>query len=481
ESFNLGVRTLYSMFGRFDYSYKGKYLVNGTLRRDGYSGFGAANRFGTFPSVGAAWRVSEEAFMKDVSWINDLKLRASWGELGSISAVDPFNQYTTFVSDPTRSWYDIGGANNSASQGYIANRQGNDSTKWETTVSKNLGIDLTLLQGKWTFSADVFRNDTRDLLVPRQRIALEPIVTQPSINIGTMRNDGFEFALGNRGNITSDLSYNVNFAFTKYKNEIIKVNEEGSEFNGGVDRLNNVLVTKKGLPISSFIGYNIVGFYNNASDTAKGPKINGATPVIGSYRFQDVDGDNNITSADRVILGSPHPDFQLSTNIELNYKNFDFTAFLFWNQGNEIFNNTKYFTDFRVFVGGVSTRVLEDSWTPETAGSAKLPRLGNGAENGYTGFVTGNSNSYYVEDGSFFRAKTVQLGYTLPRSIAQRIKLSSLRVYAQAQNLFTITNYTGADPDVSLFSNSGNDRGIGVDRGGFPNPKMFLLGLNVNF
>jgi hypothetical protein len=339
------------------------------------------------------------------------------------------------------------------------------------------------LEGKWDFTLNIFNNDTKDLLVERLRNSLEPVVTQPQDNIGTMKNKGFELSLNNRGKVTGSLNYDVSLNFSQYKNELVKMNQEGTVRLVNLDRLNGALITRAGIPISSFYGYQINGFYNTQADVDKGPKINGAPGQIGTWKYADVDGDGNITTADRTILGNPHPDFQLGANLGLTWKNFDFSTFLFWNQGNEIYNYTKYYTDMRVFVGGVSTRVLNDTWTPQNT-NAKLPQLQPGA-NGFTSFVTGNSNSYYVEDGSYLRAKTIQLGYTIPKKVVDKIKLSSIRLYVQAQNLFTITKYTGPDPDLSLINNTVNnittDTYIGVDRAGFPNPKQFIFGLNVSF
>jgi hypothetical protein len=236
------------------------------MRRDGASVFGPEERYANFPSVGLGWRVSEESFMKSISWITDLKLRAGWGKVGSISNVGGANAYSTFSSDVNRNYYDINGTNNSSTQGYGAASLGNPSTKWEATETANLGLDLTILNGKWDFTADVFRNDTKDLLIRRVRNSLEPNVTQPFINIGKMRNTGYELSVNNRGNITKDLKYVASVNFSHYKNELVYTNEEGSVFNQGLDRLSNALITKQGLPVSSFIGYNIIGFYNTADD-----------------------------------------------------------------------------------------------------------------------------------------------------------------------------------------------------------------------
>ena len=484
----IGTVTIASLFGRIDYAFQGKYLINGTLRRDGASVFGPDNRFANFPSVGIGWRVSQEGFMKSMTWLTDLKVRAGWGRVGSIGNVPVLNQYSTYTSTAGGTNYDINGSNSSSATGYRIGTIGNPITKWETTESKNVGLDLAILQGKWDVSVNVFTNDTKDLLVERLRNSLESLATQPQENIGTMRNTGFEISLNHKGTISEDFTYDFSLNFSHYKNKLLKMNNEGTVRFVSLDRLSNALITKAGIPISSFYGYQIDGFYNSADDVTKGPKINGNPGKIGTWRYKDISGpagkpDGDITTDDQTILGNPHPDFQLGGNIGLNYKAFDLNIFLFWNYGNEIYNYTKYYTDMRVFVGGVSKRLLNDTWTPQNT-NAKLPQLQPGAD-GFLGFVTGNSNSYYVEDGSYLRAKTFQLGYTLPKHIVSKLTLSSIRIYLQAQNLFTVTKYTGADPDLSLINNNVNniasDTYIGVDRAGFPNPKQFLFGLNVSF
>ncbi|MEO6314314.1 MAG: TonB-dependent receptor [Chitinophagaceae bacterium] len=481
SNYNVGRSSLSSYFGRLDYAFKGKYLLSGTFRRDGSSRFGPNVRYANFPSFGIAWRLSEEAFVRDnVTWLTDLKIRGGWGQMGSQSNVDPNNQFTTFTSNPPRTNYDINGTNTSSFQGYRQDREGNLDTKWETSETTNLGLDATILNGKLDFSIDVYKKDTKDLLVDAVRNGLEPQITKPRINIGTMRNTGFDIALNYKGTGSKDLTYDVGVTFSHYKNTMTKLNNENSPRVIGLERLSSAIRTEEGQPISSFHGFVIDGFYNSAADTA------GAimpTATIGSWKYKDINGDKKIDDNDRTFLGSPHPDFQMGLNLGVNYKNFSFTAFFFWNKGNEIYNYTKYYTDMRVFVGGVSTRVLNDSWTP-THMDASLPALGVDKSNGFTSFTSSTSNSYYVEDGSYFRAKTIQLGYTLPRSLVSRVKLSNVKVYIQAQNLFTITKYTGSDPDIQLLSRDpfgARDYYIGVDLGGFPNPKQFIAGLSVTF
>ncbi len=481
SNYNIGRSSLFSYFARLDYAYKGKYLLTGTFRRDGNSRFGPNARYANFPSLGVAWRVSEENFMKSVTWVTDLKLRAGWGQMGSQSNVNPSNQFYTYTSNAPRTNYDISGNNTSSAQGYRNDRQGNPDTKWETSETTNFGLDATLFNGKFDFSLDVYNKKTKDLLVDQVRNGLEPQLTKPLVNIGTMENKGFDISLNYRGTTNrSDLSYDIGVTFSHYKNTMTKLNNEGSPRIIGLERLASAIRTDLGQPISSFHGFVIDGFYNTAADITALP-YGGA--VVGSWRYKDLNGDKAITDADRTYLGTPHPDFQMGFNLGVNYKAFNLTAFFFWNQGNEIYNYTKYYTDMRVFIGGVSTRVLTDSWTP-TNMNAKLPLLAPGAANGYTSNTTTTSNSYYVEDGSYFRAKTLQLSYNLPKSLVSKAKMQSARFYIQAQNLFTITKYSGADPDMNLISRDPfgvRDYYLGVDLGGFPNPQQFLLGLNVTF
>lgn len=481
SNYNVGRNSLYSLFARLDYAYKGKYLASATYRRDGSSRFGPNVRFATFPSFGLAWRISEESFMQSIPWITDLKLRGGWGQMGSQSNVPFENQFFTFTSSPPLTNYDIGGANTASAQGYRQNREGNLDTKWETSETTNIALDATLFGGKVDFSLDVYKKDTKDLLVGQLLNGLEPQITKPLINIGTMRNTGFDLSVNYKGAANKDLTYDVGLTFSRYKNTMTKLNNENSPRIINLERLNSALRTELGHPLSSFHGFVIDGFYNSAAEITSGPAMPGA--VVGSWRYKDINGDKEITDEDRTFLGSPHPDFTMGLNLNVNYKSFGFTAFLFWNKGNEIYNYVKYYTDMRVFVGGVSTRVLEDSWTP-TNQNAILPLLAPGAANGFTSFTSSTSNSYYVEDGSYLRAKTVQLSYTLPKSTVSKARLSNVKFYVQAQNLFTITDYTGSDPDLNLISRDpfgARDFYLGVDLGGFPNPKQYLVGISATF
>jgi TonB-linked SusC/RagA family outer membrane protein len=472
------VRSLYSVFGRVDYAFQDKYLFNATVRRDGSSVYGADNVFGTFPAFGVGYRISQESFMQGLDFISDLKLRGGWGQMGNQTPVQPVNQYTTFRSNPGLSNYDINRTNNGLAVGYTAFNASSQATKWETSVSTNIGFDAAFLDGKVDMAFSYFNTDTNDLLVGAPAPPLGGLLSQPAINLGKMRNRGFEFNIGTKGNIVGDLSYDVGVNFTHFKNTAIDLDGNPETFfsvNGS--RLNNIWRTQAGHPISSFYGYQLDGFFDDAAEVAS---LVQTDAKVGSWKFKDLDGDGEITEDDRTFIGNPTPKFVMGINLGLRYKSFDFTTFLVWNYGNQLYNYTKYFTDMRVFVGGVSTRVLYDGWTPENP-DAILPQLGNGATDGYTAFIRGASNDYYVESGSYLRGKTLQVGYTLPMAMASKMGLTSLRLYVQGQNYFTITKYSGPDPDIAILSSNNNELAMGMDEAAFPNPRQVLVGLNLSF
>ena len=468
---------LASTFGRVDYIFSDKYLFNATIRRDGTSKIYETERYGVFPAFGVGWRLSEESFMSGVSFLDDLKVRAGWGQMGSINNVSAGNQFTLFSSNVGTSWYDINRNQTGTVVGYTPYRAGSLSTVWEFSETTNIGFDGSAMEGQLDFGFNYFINNTEDLLVGRVKNGVEPQVQQPSINLGKMQNKGFEFNVTNRGNIGA-VEYDGTLLFTRYTNEVIDIDgNENTFFSRNASRLNNVVRTSVGEPVSYFYGYERDGFFESQADIDALDQ-NGA--VIGSWRYKDQDGDGVITDADQVKLGSPHPDFVTSFNLDLRYKAFDFNAFLVWNYGNELYNYNKYFTDMRVFVGGVSRDVLENGWT-ESNRDAELPLLAPGAESGYTSFTRSTSNDYYVESGSYLRMRTMQLGYNFDSNLLSKAGLSRGRIYLQGQNLFTITKYTGPDPDINISGqNPGDDLKMGVDESGFPAARQIIVGLSIS-
>ena len=473
----IAVESLYSTFGRLDYAYDGKYLLNATVRRDGSSKFAPAVRYGNFPSVSAGWRISQENFMKDVSFITDLKLRAGYGVVGN-DQIDAYNQFSFYRSDPARSFYDITGSNTSTIAGYDLDRKGNSASKWEETATLNLGLDLTMLKGALEMNLDVYNKKTSDLLVQIPRPGTEGDFSAPFINIGNTENKGVDLVLTYRGR-ANQLQYSFSGNFSAYRN---KVSSTSVDFFTNSVRYGQVSRTLTGEAIGQFYGYVIDGFFNDAAEVLAAPTqagINKTTEAnaklsVGRWRYKDITSDGKIDASDRAFIGSPHPKFQMGYNIDLAYKNFDMNLFLFWNYGNQIYNNTKWWTDMNgAFAGNRSKKMLYDSWTPENK-NASLPKLD--VNDNVTSSVP---NTYYVESGSYFRAKTLQFGYNMPSSILKKLGVSKCRFYVQGQNLFTITNYTGSDPD--LLDVGRGDIGLGVDHGRVPNPRQILGGLNITF
>lgn len=465
-------RTLYSIFGKVEYQYNDRYMMSVTVRQDAASVFGPENRKAVFPAVGVAWRMSEEPFIKRISAISDLKLRGSWGQMGSQRNVSPTNAYSFFGASIGGTAYDISGQNGAPSIGYRPSVVGNAGTRWEAAEMFNVGIDGSLWNGRLNFNVEYFSNTTKGLLVGRQRNGLEMNVGQPLINIGDMSNKGFDGSISTKGRISKDIEYDVALTFTSFKNKATRLDAEGTAFfERGGGRLGGIQRTEAGQALSTFYGYKIAGIFQTQAEVDAAPKF-GTYNRVGVWKLTDVNNDGVINSSDRTFLGSPIPKFQIGTDIILKYKAFDFNAFLFWNYGNKIFNYTKWFTDLRGFVGGVSSRALTDSWSPQNTGGT-LPILNsNDAVSGQL------STDYYIEPGSYLRFRQVQLGYTLPGSIAKKIGLRRARVYVQGQNLFTITKYSGPDPDINVL---GDELQMGVDQFRTPAPSVFLMGVNFGF
>ncbi|WP_018615162.1 SusC/RagA family TonB-linked outer membrane protein [Segetibacter koreensis] len=476
---------LWSQFGRLDYSFKDRYLLSGTIRRDGSSLF-VDNQYGIFPAVTAAWRISEEEFMKDISWIKDLKIRAGWGVMGNQLNVNPTNGFYTYVSDRSSSYYDIAGTNNSLQSGLQVGQIPNPSAKWEKDVNSNIGIDATLFKGVVDITADYYKKDIQDLLFNPTYPGTAGTGTVPFSNVAQVKNHGIDLALGLHTNITHDLKLNATATFTNYHNEVTKVADNQSFFfSGGQRRFGtNFVRNEVGHPIGAFYGYKIIGFWNDEAEIAAADQAaqkstgNGGTTYqtaegVGRFRYADVNGDGIITAADRTFIGNPNPKFTYGLNIALDYKNLDFSMFLYGSQGADIWNNVRYWTDFYPsFAGAKSKTALYNSWTP-TNHNAKAPIQ----ENAGTFSTNGTASSYYIENGSYLRAKNVTLGYTFPKSLLGRYGFSSFRVYVQAANLFTITKYSGLDPEI----NGNGVTEFGIDEGSYPSQRQYLLGVNLKF
>lgn len=464
---------LFSYFGRVDYIFKDRYLLGATLRRDGSSRF-LEEQFGWFPAVSAGWRVSEEAFMDGAEWLNDFKIRAGYGVMGNQLNVDPPNAFTTYGSNRQQTFYDIGGTGNTIVEGFKRNRVGNPDAIWEKNINSNVGFDATMFSGKLSITADYYRKDIEDLLYNPALIGSAGVATVPYVNVASMKNSGFDIAASTFFDVTSDLKLDLTGTFTTYNNEIIGVSQSADYFDQEGRRFNGSTIVRNqlGHSVGQFYGYQIEGFWDSQEEIDAAGAGYQNDVAVGRFRYADTDGDGQVTPDDRVFLGNPNPDFSYGLNIGANYKQFDFGIFLYGVVGNDLWNNVKWWHDFYSSFGGAKSHTaLYDSWRPDNL-NAKAPIQEEAGS-----FSSANvPNSYFVEKGSYLRAKNAQIGYTFSPTLLEGIKVDRLRIYVQAANLFTITKYSGLDPEVS-----GGTTNFGIDEGAYPSQRQFLFGVNLTF
>ncbi|HCY43434.1 MAG TPA: hypothetical protein DHV48_19210 [Prolixibacteraceae bacterium] len=475
----------FSYFGRANYNYMGKYLFEGVIRRDASSRFHADNRWGTFPAASVGWRLSEESFMDgSKSWLDDMKVRFGWGQNGN-DRVNNYNYWSTLTTGLSQSYYPMTGDDTALSSGFYTNRLGNKNAKWETTTALNFGLDLTMLDNKLEANIDLFNRKTSDMLYAVQLPHVYGNAQRPSVNIGEMENKGIDLMLTYHGEISNDFTYTIRANASHYKNEVIKLNDNEKEVLWGeTERGNIYTISKAGAPISSFYGYEVLGYFNTWEEANAYPKF-GTYNAPGRYKYKDQltidtndDGvpdkaDGVITPDDRVIIGSPHPDLTYGLNIDAQYKNFDVTMFFQGSYGNDLINYVSRWTDYYQFTGNRSPERLNESWTEaryKSGAKITLPIAETHDTNSQL------PNSSFVESGSYFRMKNLQIGYTLPKDVVSRMKVNSLRLYVQASNLFTITSYSGLDPEIR----STNDQHNGLDQGIYPTSQTIMFGLNLS-
>ncbi|WP_438711494.1 SusC/RagA family TonB-linked outer membrane protein [Aquimarina muelleri] len=462
----------FSVFGKVDYNYKDKYLVSASLRRDASSKFAEDNRADLFPGYSAAWRISNEPFMQNVSFINDLKIKAGYGELGNES-IPQGRIYSQYINNDDTN-YDLLGANSNVLPGYSQIIIGNKNLTWEYTSTKNIGIDGALFNNIFQFNLELYNSVTKKLLIQKQANATIIGNAQAKyLNRGTVENNGFDLSLGYSKQISKDLKFNTSVNISAYKNKVKELGDNSDYFiEGNLARETRPARTQAGQPISSFHGFIIDGIIQNQAELATAAKYSGYD--VGTFKYRDLNNDGVITDKDRGFIGNPHPDFTYSFTTGIDYKNFDFSIFFQGSQGNDIYNFTKFFTDFNSFPGAKSRNYL-NSWSP-TNTSGTLPQLTNSPAEHYS-----SASNYYIEDGSYLRVKNVQLGYSLPEQIISKLKIEKLRFYIQAKNLYTWTKYSGLDPEINLqYGGTSGNLDIGIDRGAYPVAKSFLLGVNLS-
>lgn len=463
-----------SYFGNIKYVLKDKYILGFVIRRDGSSRFGAKSRYGVFPAFSAAWRISSESFMQSLPFVTDLKIRGGYGTMGNSNGVAPDNQFSLYGGNLGASAYDISGSNGGAVVGFFRTRIGNDAAQWETAITKNIGIDGVLFDGKLDVIIDLWQKDTKDLLlqVPITSLAGSN-ATVPSRNVGKMLNKGIDISLGTKGDITSELKYEMTINGSFLKNEIVELAAGQTYLTSvnpgfrGIQPIRNQL----GYSISSFYGYKVRGLFQTAEEVTNSPAQSGKG--LGRFRYEDINGDNVIDDKDRTYLGSPVPKFTGGFNFTLRMKGFDLSGYMYASLGSKIFNVSKWFTDFYPsFQGAAISERVKESWTPSNTG-ASIP-IFESASN----FSTNTqASSFYVENGNYLRMQNLTLGYTLPVAIQDKLKMTKLRVYASANNVFTISPYEGLDPSVG----GAADTNFGIDVGNYPITRSYTVGINLGF
>ena len=464
--------SLMSFFGKVNYVYDNKYMASVTVRRDGSSRFHKDNRWGTFPAFNFGWRITQEDFMKSsLNVLSDLKLRFGWGQNGN-QATDHlaiYNIYTPYYGtggdyvwgDVWNTSYDImGNGTGQLPSGFKRNRIGNPDLKWETTTQSNIGLDFAFFDHSLYGSAEYYIKKTKDILYEPPYAGIKGEGAYQIFNGASMENKGFEFSLGYRNRTASGLAYDITGNISTNKNKVTKLPESVLIGYGGNGKWDNIL----GRPLGSMYGYVADGLFKSQEDLDQHARQDGKD--IGRIRYRDLNNDGVVNEDDRTWIGDPFPDFNYGLNVNLEYKDFDFSFFLQGVHNVDVVNDVKRHTDFWGIVDIYSNkgRRLLNAYDPITNPDSGIPSITGLDTNDESRFST-----YFVENGSYLKLRTVQLGYSLPKNCLEKIRLSRLRFYVSGQNLFTIKSksFTGKDPENPGF--------------GYPIPIMVTFGLSASF
>lgn len=456
----------YSLFAKANYAYNNKYLLSATIRRDGSSLFGVANRYGIFPAVSAGWRLSEESFMKSADFISDLKLRASWGENGSVQGLPRGYTTTPFSPNYTATAYPImGNETGQLESGYYRVWIGNPDLKWETTSQTDLAVDFSLFERRLSGSFDVYFKKTKDILVQTPYIAAMGEGGEPWINGASMNNKGIEFDITYRNNPTEKFQYSITVNGGTYKTKIIDIPKNVINKYPGNGLDDNVI----GRSPNVIYGLVVDGIFKTQKEVDDHVTQSGA--AIGRLNYRDVNGDDKIDEAtDRAYIAALDPDFFGGLAFDLSYKNFDLNFFFQGVLGNDVFNHWKYESDFWGITlpsGKNHPTRLNGAWYFDNVNS-NIPAVSNVTANGES-----RSSSYFVENGSYVKLRNIELGYTLPKSISSKLSMQKLRAYVLAQNVLTLKKSWGKDKFTS-FDPEMPDYGYLI-------PFVMTFGVNVTF
>jgi len=472
---NASTWSMESVFARLNYTFDSRYAISGTLRRDGSSNFGEGHKWGTFPAVSASWTVSNEAFLRENKYIDYLKFRFGYGEVGGQDA-GAGNLYSANITLFPTAPFGAGGLPANVANALIT---------WQSVNTYNAGIDLTTWKKKLEFSLDVYKKVTSDMLLPTQLGAFSGLGTAwndiktPTTNDGRMTNTGFDIGLTSYNIQNDKFTWKTNIVFSRYKNILNRMNEPDATLQGTFDEYGTkslVTLSQQGRALGAFYGYVTEGLFrseaelNNGVDygLARGP----GNLWLGDIRFKDLNGDNVVNDLDVTVIGNPNPDFTYGFTNTFSWKGIDLSIFLYGSQGGDIFNYSRRQTE------AMSAANTNQLTTVLNRYSASNP---NGDLPRYNQWHSNNTriSDRYIEDASYLRIQNVALGYNLPKSLISKIKLNNARFYLSVQNLYTFTDYSGYDPELGAINN--NIRLMNIDNGHYPVPRTFTIGTNIEF
>ena len=472
-----GQSRLQSFFGRVNYEFAGKYLLSATARFDGSSAFAPGNQYGFFPGVSAGWRLSEENFLKSSTAISNLKLRAGYGKVGNPLNAGTFG-YVATINANTDYGYVLGTGGQSVVVGGVPTRLPNDLLRWENNEQYNVGVDVGFLQNRLTGSLDLYTRTSPNLLVGVPVSYVSGTSEPVNRNALASRNRGIDVSVTTNNFVSSDngFTWSTTLNLSAYRNKITDLGV-GRPFNGqGIRGGTNITRYDQGVPFGSFYGYVADGIIQtpeelrtlNAGSPNGSYQTSGTAP--GDIKFRDLNGDGVVNDEDRTFIGNPNPNFTYGLNNTLGYKGFDLNIFIQGSQGNDVYNLNRYYLEGGLAAATNAGVIALDRWTGEGT-SNYVPRAVFKDPN-----QNNRASSHYIENGSYLRIKLLTLGYTLPKELTSALRGQRIRIYVSSQNLATITNYTGFDPELG---NNGNS--IGVDRGIYPQARVFTAGVNVGF